>query len=102
METVNDVLSNKVRITDERMKHILRKSEMKRQKPRIRETLKMPDVIVESKYDKNVLLYHKHYKKTPVGEKYLLVAVKQLQEDAFVMTSFFTDKVKKGEIKWQK
>ena len=75
---------------------------MKGQQPKIKETLADPDIIIISKYDKAVLLYHKLYSKTPVGEKYLLVAVKVLQDDAFVMTSFFTDKIKKGEIKWQK
>ena len=83
------------------MKHILRRPEMKNQRKKIEETLKDPDAIVESKYDKTVLLYHKLYPKTPVTRKYLLVAVKILDRDAFVLTAFFTDKIKKGDIVWE-
>ena len=96
-----DVFNRKIRITKERMKHILRRPEMKNQRKKIEETLKDPDAIVESKYDKTVLLYHKLYPKTPVTRKYLLVAVKILDRDAFVLTAFFTDKIKKGDIVWE-
>ena len=97
-----DVFSRKVRITEERMEHVLRRSEMKNQRKKIAETLRNPDTIVESKYDKTVLLYHKFYPKTPVTTKYLLVAVKILDKDAFVITAFFTDKIKKGDMVWEK
>lgn len=102
MEIVTDIFGRKIRITDERMNHVLRHSEMVGQKRKIKETLANPDSIITSKYDKSVLLYHKYYKNTPFGEKYLLVAVKLLQDDAFIITTFFTDKIKKGEVKWQK
>lgn len=102
MEVLTDIFGNKIRLTEERMKHILQKIEMKNQKSKIKETLLSPDIIVISKNENSVLLYHKYYDKTPFGEKYLLVAVKLLQDDAFIITSFFTDRVKRGEIKWQK
>ena len=98
---IADVFNRKIRITKERMKHIIRRPEMKNQRKKIEETLKDPDAIVESKYDKTVLLYHKLYPKTPVTRKYLLVAVKILDRDAFVLTAFFTDKIKKGDIVWE-
>ncbi len=97
-----DIFDRKIRITEERMAHILRRKEMKGQRRKISETLKDLDAIIESKYDKSILLYHKFYAKTPVTRKYLLVAVKILDNDAFVMTAFFTDKLKKGDIVWEK
>lgn len=75
---------------------------MKNQTRKIIETLKNPDTITISTHDKSVLLYHKLYAKTPVGEKYLLIGVKILLGDAFLITAFFTDKVKKGETFWKK
>jgi hypothetical protein len=38
----------------------------------------------------------------PVGSKHLMVAVKILEEDAFVITAFFTGEVKGGEQIWPK
>jgi hypothetical protein len=39
---------------------------------------------------------------TQVGGKWLCVVVKYLPDDAFVITAYFTDKVKTGEILWPK
>jgi hypothetical protein len=39
---------------------------------------------------------------TQVGGKWLCVVVKYLPDDAFVITAYFTDKVKAGEILWPK
>jgi hypothetical protein len=36
----------------------------------------------------------------PVGSKHLMVAVKILEQDAFVIKAFFTDEVKGGEQIW--
>lgn len=99
---ITDLFDRKIRFTDERRNHILKRGEMKNQTRKIIETLKKPDIVITSSHDRSVLLYHKFYAKTPVGEKYLLVGVKMLVGDAFLITAFFTDKVKKGEIHWKK
>jgi len=39
---------------------------------------------------------------TPVTEKYLLVAIKTLNREGFIVTAFFTDRVKKGGFVWKK
>ena len=36
-----------------------------------------------------------------VGGKYLCVIVKIQESDAFVLTAYLTDKVKKGKILWK-
>ncbi|MBI3303005.1 MAG: hypothetical protein HYZ72_13145 [Deltaproteobacteria bacterium] len=91
-----------VRLTDERTAHILAHAEMEGQLDKLAEVLREPDVIVQSQHDPDVHLYHKHYRETPVTEKYLLVAVKVEEHDAFVLTAFFTDTVKSGERIWEK
>lgn len=97
-----DCLERKIRLTDNRLEHILTRHEMAEQEEKIRETLLRPDKIKKSKHDPNVLLYYKLYEQTPVTKKYLLIAVKIEDGEGFVLTSFFTDKIKVGETLWEK
>jgi len=39
--------------------------------------------------------------KAAISEKYLLVAVKHKSEDAFVLTAFYTDRIKRGKSVWE-
>jgi hypothetical protein len=66
----------------------------------LEETLQAPTVVVESLSDPAARLYHRFYVRTMVGEKYLCVVVKFLFQDAFVVTAYLTDQVKKGKIVW--
>jgi hypothetical protein len=91
-----------VRLTDERLRHIQEHSEMVRQERRIREVLQSLDVVWTSHKDASVHVYYRHYARSPVGSKHLLMAVKILEQDAFVITAFFTDEVKGGEQIWPK
>lgn len=97
-----DVFGRKIRLTNERGMHILQRAEMKGQENKIIDTLKEPEIIRHSIWDKNAHLYYKFYRKTPVTQKYLLVAVKVFNSEGFVITAFFTDRIKKGEIIWKK
>ncbi|MDX2139091.1 MAG: hypothetical protein SF123_13460 [Chloroflexota bacterium] len=90
-----------IRLTDERRLHILEHPEMDDQLDRIRETVANPDVIVATTVDESVHVYHRLYEQTPVTRKYMLVAVKLLAEDAFVLTAFYSSRLKKGTIIWR-
>jgi hypothetical protein len=72
------------------------------QTPRIAETLAAPDWIVRSKTDSTVELFYKWYPSTPVTTKFLCVVVKVLPDDHFIITSYYTDAVKRGEVLWEK
>jgi len=50
--------------------------------------------------DETVLLSYRYYTGTPIGDKWLCIVVKYLENDAFVLTAYFTDKIKKGEKLW--
>lgn len=76
--------------------------EMKEQKSRIAETLREPDQVRRSRSDQRVELFYKLYPQTPVTTKYLCVVVKALPGDYFIITAYYTDTVKKGEILWEK
>jgi hypothetical protein len=66
----------------------------------IEETLKSPETVMQSLSDPEARLYYRHYVGTAVGDKFLCVVVKQGQADAFVVTAYLTDRVKKGEQIW--
>jgi hypothetical protein len=97
-----DYADRTVRLTDERLSHIHEHPEMVGQERRIREVLQKPDVVFTSHKDSSVHVYYKHYTRSPAGSKHLMVAVKILEKDAFVITAFFTGEVKGGEHLWPK
>ncbi len=102
MQIFKDRDGREIRLTDERLNHILEHPEMIGQESRIAETLLAPDTIIASHHDTLVHLYHKLYPSTPVTRKHLVVMVKYLVDDAFVVTAFFTDKEKKGTRIWNR
>ena len=90
-------------MTDERLAHIeTDHPEMAGQTPQIAETLADPDRIVRSRTDPTVELFYKWYPLTPVTLKFLCVIVKTLLSDYFVITAYYTDTIKGGEVLWEK
>jgi DNA polymerase/3'-5' exonuclease PolX len=97
-----DYADRTIRLTGERLGHIHEHPEMVGQERRIREVLQEPDIVFTSHKDSSVHVYYRHYARGPVGSKHLMVAVKIFEEDAFVITAFFTDEVKGGDQIWPK
>jgi len=95
-------MGNVVSLDEERWHHVLEHPEMKNQLARIKETVVNPDEVRASIHDPSVLLFYKLYEKTPVTEKYLIVVIKFLNKEGFIVTAFFTDRVKKGGLVWRK
>lgn len=91
-----------VSLDEERWRHVLEHPEMNNQLDRIKETIMSPDEVIESVHDPTILLFYKLYKETSVTEKYLLAIIKALNREGFIVTAFFTDRVKKGEVVWKK
>lgn len=103
MKWFKDVRNRQIRLTDERQEHIEKDHpEMPGQVDKIQKTLSNPDVIVSSRTDPDVELFYRHYDITPVTEKYLCVVVKILAGDMFIITAYFTDTVKRGEVLWER
>ncbi|MCK4428953.1 MAG: DUF4258 domain-containing protein [Candidatus Aenigmarchaeota archaeon] len=62
-------------------------------------TLKNPEIIRQSKRDKNVYLF---YRKTIYYSKQYYLCVIINKEKGFVITAYITDKIKEGEEIWKK
>ncbi|MEA2089825.1 MAG: hypothetical protein U9O89_03590 [Thermoproteota archaeon] len=91
-----------VSLDEDRWHHVLEHPEMQNQLDRIKKTVVNPDEVRESVHDSSVFLFYKLYEKTSVTEKYLLIIVKTLNREGFIVTAFFTDRVKKGGVVWKK
>jgi len=101
MKRLTDHKGLEVRVTKERQEHILEHPEMAEMLDSITETLASPENVIKSLTDPEARLYYKYYKNTLVGDKYLCVVVKLPKEgDAFLLTAYLTDTVKKGETIW--
>jgi hypothetical protein len=103
MKWFTDIHQRQVRFEDERQEHIrLTHPEMSGQIGKIKETLLEPDIVIRSRTDSTVELFYRHYRITPVTDKFLCVVVKVLENDFFIITAFFTDTKKRGETLWKK
>jgi hypothetical protein len=89
-----------IRLTDERRRHMLEHPEMAGLENEIGHSLSAPDTVVQSVSDLEARLYYRRVEKTIVGPKHLCVVVKMRAGDAFIITAYLTDKVKKGQVLW--
>jgi hypothetical protein len=88
---VRDRSGRRVHLTRERWAHILEHPEMAGALERIRETIERPQAVRESLRDPTVRYHFRHYKGAPA--RFLLVALKYLNGDGFVVSSFYTNKL---------
>jgi hypothetical protein len=97
-----DYQKHPVRLTTERLEHILMHPEMSSMLTEIEAALSEPDYVIRSRSDESALLHFRYYRATIVGDKWLSVVVKYQEQDAFVVTAFLTNKLHKGDIVWQR
>lgn len=102
LKLLKDYLGREIRLTDERLKHILEHREMVSMEEALEQTLQQPTLVIQSQSDETASLNYRYYLGTKVGDKWLCVVVKYKPEDAFVLTAYLTDKPKKGEQLWPK
>ncbi|MBI4205752.1 MAG: hypothetical protein HY527_12060 [Betaproteobacteria bacterium] len=102
MKVLTDYEGRKVRLTDERLAHILEHPEMVGMEDKIEETLARPERVIESLSDPEARLYYRFYMGTMVGDKHLCVVVKLAQNDAFVLTAYLVSKPTGGRQLWPK
>ena len=100
MKVLHDLQGLSIRLTDERLAHILEHPEMSGMEQAIEETLLRPEQVVESFSDPQARLYYRFYFGSMVGDKYVCVVVKIVGADAFVLTAYLTDKIKRGVQRW--
>lgn len=84
---VIDKTGRKIRLPTERWKHIVQEHPYIQNIEEIRETVINPLKITLSKYDPDHVRYYYRFVKN--SKRYLLVAVRYLNGDGFIITAFF-------------
>ena len=97
-----DYQGRRIRLTEERLEHILEHPEMRGLESRIPETLLHPEMVLESLSDPQARLYYRMYLATGVGDKRLCLVVKMTDNDAFVLTAYLMAKPAGGRQLWPK
>ena len=95
-----DYQGREVRLTDERLAHILEHPETRNMEAEIEQAVRHPELVRRSRSDDSVFLNYAFHPQTPVGSKWLCVVVKYEQNDAFVVTAYLTGQPKAGETLW--
>ena len=101
MKTLTDCFGRTVRLTDERLAHILEHPEMRGMGAEIEAVLRKPKFVRSSRSDFDVHLFYDFYSETMIGGKWLCVVVKYAGADAFIVTAYLTSRPKAGEDLWQ-
>jgi hypothetical protein len=75
MKAIRDCFGTTVRLTDERLSHILEHVEMAGMEEEIERVLQAPSEVRRSRSDEEVKLFYEFYAETRVGGKWLCVVV---------------------------
>jgi len=98
METVFEIVDKsgrKIRLPRKQWTHIIvRHPYMASYLEEIKETLTKPDKISDYNFDEDVKYYYKYDKHKNFPNRYLLVAVKYLNGEGFVITTYFVSRIK--------
>lgn len=100
MKRLTDCFGNKVRLTGERLAHILEHPEMAGMAAEIERVLRQPRWVRRSRSDTTVRLFYEFFAQTIAGGKWVCVVVKYVPKNAFVVTAYLTDQPKVGEDLW--
>lgn len=90
---VIDKTKRKIRLTKRQWSHItIKHPDLSGKEEDIKDALEKPDLIIQHNFNENARNYYKYNK----DEKaYLLVSVKYLNGNGFIITAFYTRKIRK-------
>ena len=95
MRRYPDERGNEVRLTDERLRHILRSHpEMAFQLHRFAETLTSPDAVSPSRSNPTVQLYYRLYPDLRGRNRYICLVVKRERTYSFILTAYLDRRIK--------
>ena len=95
MRRYPDERGNEVRLTDERLRHILRSHpEMAFQLHRFAETLTSPDAVSPSRSNPTVQLYYRLYPDLRGSNRYICLVVKRERTYSFILTAYLDRRIK--------
>ena len=91
-----------LRLTNEGWSHICTvHPELKKELNKVKQTVKTPDLIKQGNRA-DTFTFYKFFSKTIVSPKHLVLVIKYLNIEGFLLTGYFTERIRKGEILWKK
>ena len=63
--------------------------------------MRSPDLIKQGNRA-DTFMYYKFFPRTVVSPKYLVLVIKYLNAEGTVVTGYFTERIRKGEVLWRK
>jgi hypothetical protein len=91
-----------LRLTNEGWDHICTvHPELKKELNKMKQAMKTPDLIKQGNRADTLMLY-KFFSKTIVSPKHLVLVIKYFNTEGFVITGYFTERIRKGEILWKR
>jgi hypothetical protein len=100
VKMIIDCFGREIRLTDERLAHVLGHQEMSGMESEIQTAVSGPRLVRHSRSDPSVRLFYDFCPVTSVGGKWLCVVVKYTEEDAFIITAYLTSQPKAGDDLW--
>ena len=102
VKILKDYKGRNVRMPDERIRHFANRLARNDMFDLLEETVAEPDFIIQSRSDPKAVINYKLHKGTKGSDKYLCVVVKYEGDDAYVLTAYPSDEIKKGILLWEK
>lgn len=91
-----------VRLSEAQWRHILFfHPEVEGEQGKLREVVEKPEIVLEGA-TRDTRICYRFYPFTPVASKYLAVVIKVLDKEGFIITSYFTERVRKGVVLWRR
>jgi len=92
----------KLRLTNEGWSHICTvHPELKKELNKVKQTMKTPDLIKQGNRA-DTFMFYKFFSKTVVSPKHLVLVIKYFNTEGAVITGYFADRIRKGEILWKR
>ena len=91
----------RIRLTEAQMRHtaVFHPESMEHEQL-LKETVTMPSVVAAGG-SANVRILYRFYQRTAVNRKYLAVVIRELDDEGFILTSYFTDRIRR-KIIWKR
>ena len=91
---ITDKSGRKLRLTKRQWSHIRKKHPEVENFEDIEQTLKNPLKIINYSLDETIAYYYKYFKHRIFSDKYLLVLVKYLNGEGYIITAYFEEYIR--------
>ena len=90
---ITDKFGNKIRLTNKQYKHIQKHPHLHDPIDVLKLAIRNPTAIRYNEEDESIKYFYKEFKEMLPEERYLLISIKFLNKEGFIITAFYTNKI---------